>query len=371
MIAQGKVSSQEAKYPAPNGRVWNKCTLTDGTPIKAKSLAYGNGIWVCGDSTTKRNLYSTDGMNWSIGYEYPDFVNIIYDPYKQQFLGVDSNSSQIYNSSNGKTWGYTASIAASYFPAKKILFAGKRFHGINANNIYVYTNRDDSEWTQGLLSTVKTYDLCYYKGVLMAATSEGLYKNYPDIDTTWAQITTEQCSSIVHKGNYWFATINRNATSNRFTNILQWSLNGTDWTEEEFITTTTTTFTSNFNVECNDSGKYYLIGEKSFYNDKYYFLDIENKHTYNYPLENATFNYIKNVNGIFIINTDGMRYINGQSLSDTTLPHIEIEKSNITGSYVLPNDKIEDEHKGVIVAMHGGQLLYSLTSKQIQNKLVK
>ena len=370
MIGQGKISNQEASYPAPNGRKWALCNYN----FNPYYLAYNNGIWLSADM--KGEYYSSkDGINWnlltipSIG---PNDTCIgMFSSGGNFFIYSKKDYNQIYFTKDGISWGNIVIKESTNTTLKKIYSSENDILLIllgNGNLKIVKNWRSSSSTPIMVASSVN--DLEYYNGKFVAATSTAgiIFNEACNLAMGWHGTETDMnlnYTSITHKGKYWYTT---QVTSNGETGdkelCLIYSLDCANWTKAQISSsnsnlTISSTEDSFFNIEYGNGIYTAVASDINCIGDIFTSTDginFERKGINNYYSQR-----IKYINGVFIYAGNGLHKVkyslNGKDLFDTNILPYNTE--------II--DYIEDEHKGVIVGVFQNQLFYSLTDGTQKN----
>lgn len=370
MIGQGKISNQEASYPAPNGRKWALCNYN----FNPYYLAYNNGIWLSADM--KGEYYSSkDGINWnlltipSIG---PNDTCIgMFSSGGNFFIYSKKDYNRIYFTKDGISWGNIVINESTNTTLKKIYSSENDILLIllgNGNLKIVKNWRSSSSTPIMVASSVN--DLEYYNGKFVAATSTAgiIFNEACNLAMGWHGTETDMnlnYTSITHKGKYWYTT---QVTSNGETGdkelCLIYSLDCANWTKAQISSsnsnlTISSTEDSFFNIEYGNGIYTAVASDINCIGDIFTSTDginFERKGINNYYSQR-----IKYINGVFIYAGNGLHKVkyslNGKDLFDTNILPYNTE--------II--DYIEDEHKGVIVGVFQNQLFYSLTDGTQKN----
>lgn len=364
MIGQGKISSQEAGYPAPNGRKWALCDYN----FNPYYLAYNSGIWFSADMN---GLYysSKDGINWSpltIPSSGPTTVCAgMISSAGYVFVYTKGEPSRIYYTTDGTSWWHfdmsesTATTLKKIYPSENNILLMLLGNG----NLKIVKNWRSSSSTSIMVAS-SINDLEYYNGKFVAATSTAgiIFNEACNLAMGWHGTEIDMnlnYTSITHKGKYWYTT---QVTSNGETGdkelCLMYSLDCANWTKAQISSsnsnlTINSTEDSFFNIEYGNGIYIAVASDINCIGDIFTSTDginFERKGIDNYYSQR-----IKYINGVFIYAGNGLHKVkyslNGKDLFDTNILPYNTE--------II--DYIEDEHKGVIVGVFQNQLFYSLT----------
>lgn len=367
MIGQGKISSQEAGYPAPNGRKWALCDYN----FNPYYLAYNNGIWLSADMMGE--YYSSkDGINWnlltipSIGPN--DRCIGMFSSGGNFFIYSEKDYDRIYFTKDGISWGNVVINESTNTTLKKIYSSENDILLMllgNGNLKIVKDWRSSSPTSIMVANSVN--DLEYYNGKFVAATSTAgiIFNEACKLTNGWHSTETDMnlnYTSITHKGKYWYATQEFSNSVTGYRDLyLVYSLDCVNWTKAQVSSSNSDLILPDnlrgvfFNIEYGN-GIYTATTNTSPANNGYIFTSTDGIN-FEQKVIDETFSSkrIKYINGVFIYggNTQHkVKYsLNGKDLFDTNIPSY-----NTTAV-----DYIEDEHKGVIVGVFQKQLFYSLT----------
>ena len=370
MIGQGKISSQEAGYPAPNGRKWTLCDYN----FNPYYLAYNNGIWLSAD--TKGEYYSSkDGINWnlltipSIG---PNDVCVgMFSSGGNFFIYSEKDYDRIYFTKDGISWGNIVINESTNTTLKKIYSSENDIllMLLGNGNLKIVKNWRSSSSTPIMVAT-SVNDLEYYNGKFVAATSTAgiIFNEACKLTTGWHSTETDMnlnYTSITHKGKYWYATqVTSNSETGNKELYLIYSLDCANWAKAQISSsnsdlTINSTEDSFFNIEYGNGIYTAVASDVNCIGDIFTSTDginFERKGVNNYYSQR-----IKYINGVFIYAGNGLHKVkyslNGKDLLDTNILPYDTE--------II--DYIEDEHKGVIVGIFQNQLFYSLTDGTQKN----
>lgn len=268
---------------------WTPITLPSTATTPMKSIAYGNGKFVCfDDSNTQVPFYSSDGVNWTKSSlptttrdRYYDCVSVFY--FNDRFIAV------------GRTGG-------SY---------GAIFYSL-----------DGVTWRRsGLSVDTSIYSACYGNGKYVVM-GDGTCFFYSTNGTSWTAGTMPGANIenwYVAFGNERFVAV-RNISSDGGSTQAAYSEDGVNWTEVELP------IASEWNAIAFGNGKFVI---KDWYNNHriLYSEDGVNWTQATVPSSGITknFHYLFYVNGLFMITTynnellyskDGVSW----SVSPDTLP---------------------------------------------------
>lgn len=373
MIGQGKISSQEAGYPAPNGRKWALCDY-DFNPYY---LAYNSGIWFSADMN---GLYysSKDGINWSpltIPSDGPTTVCAgMMSSAGTLFVYTKGEPSRIYYTIDGTSWRYFNMSESTATTLKKIYSSENNIllMLLGNGNLKIVKNWRGSSPTSTMVAN-NVNDLEYYNGKFVAATSTAgiIFNEACKLTNGWHSTETDMnlnYTSITHKGKYWYATQEFSNSVTGYRDLyLVYSLDCVNWTKAQVFSSNSDLILPDnlrgvfFNIEYGN-GIYTATTNTSPENNGYIFTSTDGINFKQKVIDNTfSSQRIKYINGVFIYggNTQHkVKYsLNGKDLFDTNIPSY-----NTTAV-----DYIEDEHKGVIVGVFQKQLFYSLTYQTQEN----
>lgn len=370
MIGQGKISSQEAGYPAPNGRKWALCDCN----FDSQCLAYYMGTWFSADSSSANYYSSKDGITWTkltmpSGGPITKCVSMISST--AGIFVYTETPGIVYQTENGTTWHTFAVGETDSMSLKKLYVVGDKILLLLSNGkLNIIGNwRSSSSSLTFVASNVN--DLEYYNGKFVAATSTAgiIFNEACNLATGWHSTETDMnlnYTSITHKGKYWYATQEFSNSVTGYRDLyLVYSLDCVNWTKAQ-VSNSDLILPDNlkgvfFNIEYGN-GIYTATTNISPANNGYIFTSIDGIN-FEQKVIDKTFSSqrIKYINGVFIYggNTQHkVKYsLNGKDLFDTNISPYNTE--------II--DYIEDEHKGVIVGVFQNQLFYSLTDGTQKN----
>ena len=238
------------RYSDDGGRTWNVSNYADGD---FNAPCYGNGVWVAGRRDTQGIWRSTDnGVTWSQSSapakNYND--NIIF--FKGKFIAI---SDGIYYSTDGQTWT-TADNSQSY---NYLSAAGDYIYaGGSTNTKY---SSDGITWNNATSSS-KFIDVKYFKGLYIAACSDGLFSS-----TTG---TGSWQNNLVASGKYLaYKSDEIILASTSDSKGIYYSTNGTTWNRTNITSNSTYKFAYGNGVWINgsyNSGIRYSYDGKTWYN---------------------------------------------------------------------------------------------------------
>ena len=366
MIGQGKISSQEAGYPAQNGRKWALCDCN----FKSQCLAYYAGTWFSADSSSANYYSSKDGITWTkltmpSGGPTTKCVSMISST--AGIFVYTETPGIVYQTENGTTWHTFAVGETDSMSLKKLYVVGDKILLLLSNGKLNIIRNWRSSFSSLTFVASNVNDLEYYNGKFVAATStDGIIFNEAcKLTNGWHGTETNMnlnYTSITHKGKYWYATQEFSNSVTGYRDLyLVYSLDCVNWTKAQVLSSNSDLILPDnlrgvfFNIEYGN-GIYTATTNTSPANNGYIFTSTDGIN-FEQKVIDETFSSqrIKYINGVFIYGGNRQHKVkyslNGKDLFDTNIPSY-----NTTAV-----DYIEDEHKGVIVGVFQNQLFYSLT----------
>ena len=362
MIGQGKISNQEAGYPAPNGRKWALCDCN----FNSQCLAYYAGTWFSADSSA--NYYSSkDGITWTkltmpSGGPTTKCVSMISST--AGIFVYTETPGIVYQTENGTTWHTFTVGETDSMSLKKLYVVGNKILLLLSNGKLNIIKSWRGSYSSLTFVASSVNDLEYYNGKFVAATSTAgiIFNEACNLATGWHGTETDMnlnYTSITHKGKYWYATqVTSNSETGNKELCLIYSLDCANWAKAQISSsnsdlTINSTEDSFFNIEYGNGIYTAVASDVNCIGDIFTSTDginFERKGVNNYYSQR-----IKYINGVFIYSGNTQHKVkyslNGKDLFDT----------NILPYDTTAIDYIEDEHKGVIVGVFQNQLFYSLT----------
>ena len=205
------------------------------TSVRYPSLAYGNGVYVCLDSSSFAATYSTNGTKWvaSTGLLPVGSCNVLY--YKNRFITINS-AGTVYYSTDGVTWSFSNSVSR----VEKIIYGKDRFIAVGGISSYEAAySLDGKTWSgmtgltsigQTAASTIGLKDIAYGNNIYVCVgikhiTGDPVKPHYSTDGKTWTASSNAFSTSFqsVAYGNGRFVCVG-------YYGVSCYSTDGKTWT---------------------------------------------------------------------------------------------------------------------------------------------